>query len=274
MSDQQPGANGEDPGIEADRVPADSERSKTPTRPGSVTPKVTKWVVGIVVAALGTFLTAQLTGGLQWVKNTVMPPPAITPISVTVTPKPTCPYVFTVPPGEVQQRFDEAMASNPGAELSAAGPIQGTETTLEITVQGRSAAQAVVLSDLRAHVVKRSAPSGFATAGCGGEQPVRLFSVDLDSPAATAVPQPDTSSGAPAPAEFKLRVSATDPEVLHVTARTAHCDCLWTLLLTWTSGDESKTTEIDDHGKPFRTVGIDGLPRYYLNTDNKIVPAG
>jgi hypothetical protein len=62
------------------------------------------------------------------------------------------------------------------------------------------------------------------------------------------------------------RVSARDPEVLLVNARTVGCDCRWYLELDWSSQGRSGTVRIDDGGRPFRTSGIAGLPRYVYDT--------
>jgi hypothetical protein len=59
------------------------------------------------------------------------------------------------------------------------------------------------------------------------------------------------------------RVSAQDPEVLLVKARTQTCDCRWYLELDWSSQGRTGTLRVDDHGKPFRTSGIKGLPHYW-----------
>jgi hypothetical protein len=59
------------------------------------------------------------------------------------------------------------------------------------------------------------------------------------------------------------RVSAKDPEVLLVDARTVGCDCRWYLELDWSSQGRTGTERIDDHGLPFRTSGTEGLPHYW-----------
>ena len=46
------------------------------------------------------------------------------------------------------------------------------------------------------------------------------------------------------------RVSAQDPEVLLVTARTVTCDCRWYLELDWSSQGRSGTVRIDDARTP------------------------
>jgi hypothetical protein len=147
------------------------------------------------------------------------------------------------------------------------GAVHGHETLVEVSVQGRTDT-AVVLEALRVRVVGRDAPvKGSAYAmdqGCGGDMSPRSFAVDLDvdRPIARAVPGSDT--GEPLPARrMPYRVSAHDPEVLLVDARTEDCDCRWYLELDWSSQGRSGTVRIDDHGRPFRTSGIKGLPHYW-----------
>ncbi|MEU0998074.1 helix-turn-helix domain-containing protein [Streptomyces olivaceus] len=150
------------------------------------------------------------------------------------------------------------------------GAVHGGETLVQLTVQGRSNT-AVVLEALRVRVSARTAPAeGSAYAmdqGCGGAVTPRFFAVDLDKdrPLARAVAGND--SGTPIPAvRMPYRVSATDPEVLLVTAGTRACDCRWYLELDWSSQGRTGTVRIDDDGRPFRTSAIEGLPRYTYDT--------
>lgn len=62
------------------------------------------------------------------------------------------------------------------------------------------------------------------------------------------------------------RVSAEDPEVLLVTARTGACDCSWYLELDWSSQGRTGTARIDDRGRPFRTSAVKGLTSYAYDT--------
>ncbi|WP_315904099.1 helix-turn-helix transcriptional regulator [Streptomyces sp. CBG31] len=72
---------------------------------------------------------------------------------------------------------------------------------------------------------------------------------------------PGNDTGEPIPAvSFPYRVSASDPEVLLVTARAARCDCDWVAELRWSGGGRSGTVRIDDGGRPFRTSGAPGRP--------------
>jgi hypothetical protein len=148
--------------------------------------------------------------------------------------------------------------------------VHGRVTNVEISVQGRTST-AVVLEALRVRVVGRAAPAhGTVYAmdqGCGGGLSPRYFGVNLDArrPLARSVAGSD-EAGARAPAvHLPYRVSAQDPEVLLVTARTESCDCRWYLELDWASQGRTGTLRIDDHGKPFRTSSIKGLPHYWYS---------
>ncbi|MGX1273101.1 hypothetical protein RKD18_006295 [Streptomyces phaeoluteigriseus] len=176
-------------------------------------------------------------------------------------------YVVAQPPARVPP---PPAAQDAGPWAAAQGAVHGRETVVEISVQGRGST-AVVLTALRVRVVGRADPApGNVYAmdqGCGGSISPRYFAVDLDQdrPIARSVAGNDT--GTPIPAvRMPYRVSATDPEVLLVTARTEGCDCSWHLELDWSSQGRAGTVRIDDHGSPFRTRSITGLPRYMYDT--------
>ncbi|MEV0690028.1 helix-turn-helix transcriptional regulator [Streptomyces sp. NPDC050388] len=176
-------------------------------------------------------------------------------------------YVIAKPPAQVPPPPAPQDAGTWAATQTA---VHGGETIVELSVQGTSDT-AVVLTALRVRVTGRSDPApGNAYAmdqGCGGALTPRYFDVDLDKdrPVARAVAGND--AGTPIPAvRMPYRVSATDPEVLQVTARTVTCDCRWYLELDWSSTGRSGTVRIDDRGRPFRTSGIEGLPHHEYDT--------
>ncbi|WP_426568273.1 helix-turn-helix domain-containing protein [Streptomyces canus] len=176
-------------------------------------------------------------------------------------------YVIGRPPAEVPP---PPAAQDAGRWAAAEDAVHGRETNVEISVQGRSST-AVVLTALRVRVAGRTDPApGNAYAmdqGCGGSISPRSFAVDLDKDRPVARPVPGNDSGTPIPAvRMPYRVSAEDPEVLLVTARTQACDCSWYLELDWSSQGRTGTVRIDDHGRPFRTRSITGLPRYMYDT--------
>ncbi|MFK0280830.1 helix-turn-helix domain-containing protein [Streptomyces sp. NPDC090499] len=158
-----------------------------------------------------------------------------------------------------------------GAWAATQGAVHGGNTIVDVSVQGRSAT-AVVLEALRVRVVGRTAPApGIAYSmadGCGGGLTPRYFDVNLDKdrPIARPVAGEGPDGGTVSTMHLPYRVSATDPEVLRVKASTAGCDCRWYLELDWSSQGRSGTVRIDDHGRPFRTSSIKGLPHYWYGS--------
>ncbi|MEU3556252.1 helix-turn-helix domain-containing protein [Streptomyces fragilis] len=145
--------------------------------------------------------------------------------------------------------------------------VHGGRTLVGISVQGRTDT-AVVLEALRVRVVGRAEPvegAVYSTGqGCGSDMTPRSFAVDLDKDRPLARPVPGSDRGTDTPAvRMPYKVSATDPEVLLVDARTADCDCRWYLELDWSSQGRTGTERVDDHGVPFRTSGTEGLPHYW-----------
>ncbi|MFI8193591.1 helix-turn-helix domain-containing protein [Streptomyces sp. NPDC085946] len=179
-------------------------------------------------------------------------------------------YVIAGPPARVPPPPAPQDARTWAAAQNA---VHGGETLVEISVQGRGET-AVVLRALRVRVVGRTAPAeGSAYAmdqGCGGALTPRHFAVDLDKDRPLARSVAGNDAGTPIPAvRLPYRVSAREPEVLRVTARTGGCDCRWYLELDWSSQDRSGTVRIDDRGRPFRTSAVEGLPAYTYDTSGR-----
>ncbi|MFJ4819035.1 helix-turn-helix domain-containing protein [Streptomyces sp. NPDC088801] len=176
-------------------------------------------------------------------------------------------YIVDAPPGQVPP---PPVPQDAGVWAASQNAVHGGETLVRLSVQGRTDT-AVVLEALRVRVVGRSAPvPGNAYAmnqGCGGSITPRTFDVNLDKdrPIARAVAGGGVDGPIPA-VRMPYRVSARDPEVLLVNARTQGCDCRWYLELDWSSQGRTGTVRIDDAGRPFRTSGIKGLPRYTYDT--------
>ncbi|MEU9140426.1 helix-turn-helix domain-containing protein [Streptomyces sp. NPDC048404] len=185
-------------------------------------------------------------------------------------------YVIGKPPRQVPP---PPSAEDAEVWANAQDAVHGGETIVRVSVRGRSSA-AVVLEALHVRVVRRAAPPGDGTfvydtaLGCGGGLTPQSFAVSLD--AHTPVPRAVSGSSGDEtlPARrLPYRVSVEDPEVLLVKARTKHCACDWYLDLDWSSQGRTGTIRIDDHGRPFRTAGIAGLPRYsYAESTRRWVP--
>ncbi|MFI2641860.1 helix-turn-helix domain-containing protein [Streptomyces sp. NPDC018610] len=178
-------------------------------------------------------------------------------------------YVIDKPPSQVPP---PPVQQDAGAWAATQAAVHGRRTLVQISVQGRSST-AVVLEALRVRTVSRGNPAtGSAYAmdqGCGGELTPRRFTVNLDADRPVARPKDGADSERTLPAvHFPYRVSAEDPEVLLVDATTQTYDARWYLELEWSSQGRTGTIRIDDHGRPFRTTSINGLPRYWYGTDD------
>jgi hypothetical protein len=177
-------------------------------------------------------------------------------------------YVIAKPPAQVPPPPVPQDARTWAATQAA---VHGRETNVRITLQGRSST-AVVLEALRVRVVGRTDPvpgnSYAMSSGCGGSITPRHFAVNLDADRPIAHSVAGSNEGDPIPAvRLPYRVSAEDPEVLMVNARTENCGCAWYLELDWSSAGRTGTLLIDDAGRPFRTSAIKGLPRHGYDTE-------
>ncbi|MFE5999315.1 helix-turn-helix domain-containing protein [Streptomyces sp. NPDC056454] len=267
-----PEALGDPPSPAPSPVHRDEHRPD-PAPPGPRSPSVRRWVPPLTACAAVAVLALMLIVAFGNPSRPDRPaPPA--PVARPAAPPFTwttddhvwrygCGHAYLVarPPGAVPPPPAEADAEG---WAKALGAVHAGETGVRITLQG-TGEQAVVLEALRIRVVSRREPAEGRvhrmSSGCGGALTPRMFDVDLDAerPVARSVPGNDT--GEPIPAvSFPYRVSASDPEVLLVTGRTARCDCDWVAELRWSGGGRSGTVRIDDDGRPFRTSGAPGRP--------------
>lgn len=184
-------------------------------------------------------------------------------------------YVIAKPPEQVPPPPTPADAAVWAASQQA---VHGGTTDLRISVQGRGSA-AVVLEALHVRLANRTTPAarrGIAYSmyeGCGAILVPRHFALDLDSHRPLARSKPGDDPGKPTAAvDFPYQVSLREPEVLLVSAHTESCTCDWYLDLDWSSEGRSGTVRIDDHGRPFRTTSINGLPHYWYRHPAGWVP--
>ncbi|MFD3955184.1 MULTISPECIES: helix-turn-helix domain-containing protein [Streptomyces] len=249
-------------------APTPVHRDGNPPAHAGAPPSARRWVRALSVCGAVAVLALALTGSLPERSEgraavSAPPAPPFTWTSDDHVWKYGCGHSYLVarPPTTVPPPPAEADAEGWAAAL---GAVHAGETEVRITLQGRDE-RAVVLEALRIRVVERRAPADGRvhrmSSGCGGALTPRTFDVDLDRerPVARSVPGNDT--GEPIPAvSFPYRVSASDPEVLLITARAARCDCDWVAELRWSGGGRSGTVRIDDGGRPFRTSGAPGRP--------------
>ncbi|MEW1824679.1 helix-turn-helix transcriptional regulator [Streptomyces sp. NPDC088196] len=277
-------APAEDPVPDADEPPVPAVRSPWYRRRLTLTAAVVCTVLAVwgTLSAVSTHDTAKSKAGVRTGATTgatTKTTPSARPAPLTWTADSQvweigCDHDYVidkapkdVPPPPVQQ--------DAGAWAATQHAVHGGQTNVEISVQGRTST-AVVLEALRVRVVGRSAPApgtAYSMAqGCGGDISPRYFGVNLDAHRPLVKPEPGSDTGRKVPmAHLPYRVSATDPEVLLVKARTGTCDCRWYLELDWSSQGRTGTLRIDDHGKPFRTSGIKGL-RHLWYSSNGWVP--
>ncbi|MPY45864.1 helix-turn-helix domain-containing protein [Streptomyces phyllanthi] len=171
----------------------------------------------------------------------------------------------TVPPPPVSQEVD-GWASALGAE--PAGHLR-----LQLTAQG-TGSRPVVLHALYVRVISsRTAPKWNAYTmgtGCGGGLTPASFAIDLDAADPRPEPVPGEMGNAGTPVtDFPYKVSSNDPQVLNIDAGTVGQDVSWYLEMAWSSGGRQGTLRIDDHGRPFHTAGMRGVPRYYYGLEGK-----
>ncbi|MFJ8945095.1 helix-turn-helix domain-containing protein [Streptomyces sp. NPDC102395] len=177
-------------------------------------------------------------------------------------------YVIGKPPAQVPP---PPVQQDAGVWAATQSAVHGRQTKVQISVQGRSSA-AVVLHALRVRVVSRGTPvTGNAysmSQGCGSDITPRRFTVNLDADRPLARPEDGADRGVTVPAvRFPYRVSAEDPEVLLVDGTTQAYDARWYLELDWSSQGRTGTIRIDDHGRPFHTTSIKGMPHYWYGTN-------
>jgi hypothetical protein len=135
-------------------------------------------------------------------------------------------------------------------------------TRYEFVVQGGTGRTATLLG-ARADYLSRGSPPAVATIvflhyeECGGVQPPRRFTIDLDDPAGRMVPAAGEKT------DFPYTVRNDDPEVFHVVATTTTCDCVWRIAVTWSADGKTGTTFLADEqsGDAFRTTPDRDLPR-------------
>lgn len=169
-------------------------------RPAGGRPWYRRRRIAVTSAVAGTFLaTLGALGGLSALSADRSPPKAPPARSPSATPATSSPapitwtansqawtlgcghdYVIARSPKQVPPPPAE---QNAGPWAASQNAVHGGDTTVEISVQGRTST-AVVLEALRVEVVGRSAPAeGTAYSmdkGCGGSITPRSFSVDLD----------------------------------------------------------------------------------------------
>ncbi|WP_336319568.1 helix-turn-helix transcriptional regulator [Streptomyces lavendofoliae] len=190
------------------------------------------------------------------------------PLTVDVRPyvwRDPCSQVYVVdrPPAQVPPPPSEQDARG---WVTALGGAPGGDMMMDLSVQG-TGQETVVLHALRVRVVEKDAPLAWNAytmgVGCGGEMTPRSLDINLDVARPRTVPVAGRQGDREIPAgDFPYKVSASDPQMLRVTAHTAGHAVRWYLELEWSSGGRRGTLRVDDHGRPFATSAVTGRPAY------------
>jgi len=186
--------------------------------------------------------------------------------------------VISAAPGTGETRKGKTWYQAP--QLFGAVPASGV--ILSITVSGSSSDLPITLDTMKLNVVHRQpefqgtvvdvAPeacqeSGFQTA-----------TANLDNtPPTLKVPQDEilsqiekTNLIKATPAVFPYTITKNDSVPFLLFIGTKNCDCSWTAEIDWTQGSKVGHTYIDDHGQPFETASVQGLPEItWTLTDEK-----
>ncbi|WP_433890571.1 helix-turn-helix domain-containing protein [Streptomyces sp. CA-111067] len=173
-------------------------------------------------------------------------------------------FLLKQPPAEVPP---PPSLQDGNAWAATLGGIPAGHLRLQLTAQGLPG-EPVVLHAMYVKVLSSvAAPKGNVYTpedGCGGGLDPASFAVDLDTtaPRARAVRGSVDNGEKAATVDFPFRISASDPQVLDVDGHTLDHDVRWYLDLVWTCGARQGTLRVDDHGTPFRTIGMKNDPAY------------
>ncbi|MFG2147828.1 hypothetical protein ACGFRG_27115 [Streptomyces sp. NPDC048696] len=221
------------------------------------------WALTVLVGALATVLGGALQDVFKTTGSKVVHEFGKEQAPFTVASEDnSCPPVWTHFPDKLQKSVIGKTEDEGRTILMKNREADGGATELTVTLQGRTQS-AVVITGVR--VVMSGPPqpppaSVFGTGGCGAAVPTRSFAIDLDSksPTAKALPPDEPSGPSPAIVNFPYKISTTDPEVFHFSVRTAACDCTWYLEIEWNSNGKAGAYRLDNGGKPFRTLALQG----------------
>jgi hypothetical protein len=248
---------------------SDSVQRPEPPPKTSAPHRVRNWFLAALLAGLTTAVVQIFTGAFttawSWFLGLVTEEQPLEIAQYTKTPITVQNYLVPKPPGAIPPPPQEL--EKRGEWAARVGAVDAGTTEVRVTVTG-SSSDPVVLHDLQINLVSRRPPlKGTYVVLSGGDiTPVRWITVDLDaSPPAIAESvdgrgilaelYPEKYKEQPEdPVTFPYEVSATQPEVFYIVAKTKACDCRWTAELFWTTGEIEGSTVIDDEGEPFRTT--------------------
>ncbi|MGW4853970.1 helix-turn-helix domain-containing protein [Streptomyces sp. NPDC004288] len=258
-------ATGPAPAAVAASAPGTEPAAEAPVPAPPPRPRKVWLVLGAVAGVVVLTLGAVLLPGRGPEPRQPAKPPAAPPFTYTVASlwENGCGHTYLAdrPPARVTA---PPLPADAARWAGALGAVDGGQTLVRVTVQGKGAS-AVVLHGLHVRVVGRARPLPWEAyrmdEGCGGAVTPRRFTVDLDAPRPLARSRSgyDASGqeGRTIPAvSFPYAVTAAEPEELLVSARAAGCDCRWFLELEWSAEGRSGVVRIGGPGgEAFRTSG-------------------
>lgn len=205
------------------------------------------------VTAVVTFVATQAAG---WAFSRIADSLAIaaTPVIHVESSGPIAsPWHVTIPrePHEIEGSLVRSETITRWALNHGGGPSSTVRIGLMI---GGNRDYAVILDAIHATDVEcRAAPAWTEIeATVGGEIPMRVVAIDLDSGNYQAIPQVDPFSGETF--RFPLQVSRTSLEFVTVHVDSSESDCSFRLQIDLRDSGKTLTHIVDDGGAPFRVV--------------------
>lgn len=144
---------------------------------------------------------------------------------------------------------------------------------VEVSIQGESS-RTITLTGIDVEAERAVRPDGAVfTNPCGDATRGRAVRFDLDRSPPRIVASVADEEGvlpltdipgqrSPEALELPWTVSVTDPLLLKIVATTRTCLCTWRASITWRSGGESGSIDVDNDGEGYVLAGARGLPRY------------
>ncbi|WP_330260905.1 hypothetical protein OG586_35185 [Streptomyces murinus] len=134
---------------------------------------------------------------------------------------------------------------------------------MPITLQAATD-QAIVVTGMSVNVTSSEAVptrgSIIKTTGCGGGVDERLY--EVTPPAVASSVQPRIEGTGANGVGFPYKVTSGDPEQLTVRLNPVDRDIWFTVTVTWVSGGEIHTSNLDNNGRGYRVMGAGKLPQY------------